>query len=57
MTIEEFVQKFPEHEEEVIERASILEYHAGYQKEDAEIKAMIIIRQKYNLKEEGEFDF
>ena len=49
MTIHEFKRKYPNHEEEVEERAGIMQYSGEMSKQEAERKAVGRMRQKYRL--------
>lgn len=49
MTYQEIVRFYPQHEEELNERAGILEYDAGYRRDIAEAFASAMIGEKYRL--------
>jgi len=43
------IDNFPEHVEELVERAAIMEYHGGYSREKSEQLAAARIMDKYEL--------
>jgi hypothetical protein len=49
MTYQEIVKHYPQHEEELNERAGILEYDAGFSRNSAESFAAAMIGEKYRL--------
>ena len=65
MKINEFIKRFPQHREEIEERAAIMEYDGGLNREAAEKYAVFRLNVKYKLqchgmyweKLDGEFDF
>ena len=54
--LEKFVRKYPQHEDEAIERAAIMEYDGGLCRPEAEQKAVIRLKDKYNLNQGELFD-
>jgi hypothetical protein len=49
MTYHEFARSYPEHREELEERAAIMEFSGGREREDAEKRAVMRLRIKYDL--------
>ena len=49
MTYSDFVRKYPQHAEELEERAAIMEYHGDKDRQTAESKAVMRLRIKYEL--------
>ena len=49
MTIAEFIKLYPEHEEEITERAAIIEFDGNVKKSVAELEAVRIIKWKYGI--------
>ena len=51
--LEKFLRRYPQHEEEVIERAAIMEHDGGLCRPEAEALAVVRLKRKYNL-DQGE---
>ena len=51
--LEKFLRRYPQHEEEVIERAAIMEYDGGHCRPEAEALAVVRLKRKYDL-DQGE---
>lgn len=52
--LDQFILHYPEHAEEVEERAGIMEYDAGMPRDYAEEQAVKRLRIKYSLYKQGE---
>jgi hypothetical protein len=52
--IDDFIRDYPEHAEEVQERASIMEHDGGMTKNQAEIFAVNRVKEKYNIYNQAE---
>jgi hypothetical protein len=50
--MEELCRKYPQHKEELTERAAIMEYHGEMNRDDANNEASKLIKMKYGLYEQ-----
>ena len=49
MTLAEFIKLYPEHEEEITERAAIIEFDGNASFHVAEVEAIRIMKWKYGI--------
>ncbi len=57
MTLKEFCKNWPQHSEEVEERAAIMEYDGGMNRDEAERQAISQLKLKYQLYGKGYYGF
>jgi len=56
MNFTEFKYKYPQHKEEAEERAAIMQYDGGMNKDEAEMWTVYRLRAIYRLFKEGEYE-